>query len=142
GRCPSRGRLPCTRWAIAVPLRHAFPTRWPADGEAVERKGGEELHASIPELGMDATLDDAEERLAGVARLRRLEAADRPPMGALHGLACRLELGPGVVHHVQNHHHVRAERLLHGDAALGREELTAVVVGAAEGRAALGDLPV
>ena len=100
------------------------------------------VDARVAELRVDATLDDAEERLPGVAGVCRLEAPDRPAVRALHRLARRLEVRPRIVHHVEHHHDVRAQRLLHRDAALGRQQLAAVVVEAPEVGTALGDLPV
>ncbi|EAU67275.1 hypothetical protein STIAU_4956 [Stigmatella aurantiaca DW4/3-1] len=133
GRGPGGHRL-----ALLLGLPH----RQPANGEAIERQPREELRALVAQARVDTALDDAEQRLARGHLVLGRQAAHGPPVGALHRLARARLVRARVDAHIQHHHDLRVDRLLHGDARLGAEHLTAVVVEAAELRPLLGDEPV
>jgi len=113
-----------------------------ADGEAVERMGSERLRALGAERLERASLDDGEQGLAGLPQLMGGQRAERPAVGLLHREAGGPFGGGGVDADVEHHHDLAADRLLHRDRRLRREEMTVMIVRVGEDRALLGDLPV
>ena len=68
-------------------------------------------------------------RPAGLSNQKgpRIQAALRPAVRQLHGVACGRPIHRGWHALIQHHHDVRADRFLHGNAALGTQADRAVV---------------
>ena len=117
-----------------VHLRFGLAHSQAADGVAGEVKGREEVGAGLAQIGEDAALHDAEQRL--VRPRVGCFAALCPTMRARQGLfiGCPVQ---GIGTFVQYHGDVRAERLLDRHDALRREAVQAAVDMAAKGHAVI-----
>jgi hypothetical protein len=114
--------------------------REPADGQPVERVVGQKARRLGPQRRHHAALHDGEQRLGRIGAGR--QAAQRPPVGPLHGVAGGRLVRPRVDADVEHHHDVGPDGSLHLDGPLRRQDMHALVDVAAEGRTGLADGPL
>ncbi len=112
----------------------------PTDRKSVEGVLGDEGGGLAPEVGENATLNDREQGLLGVAPRR--EAAERPAVGSFHCRVRRVPVRRRIDANVEHHHDVRADRGLHLDRRFGRQHVLALIDVAAEARTFFRDRAV